>query len=187
MISSVAEALGEINARLQIIEMALAQESNTEIKTHDSVSTISHPNENAEVASIDDSSEMLLAGSLPDTVKLFSDVLSTLDNFHDTEVTENNYEYNWTGVDPVTDVELMVSREQEKELRIAIVSTLKTDAFENIRVEIDGNELSYSTYFDDELGYVSATLPTLYWQDRCNCSLDIVPVPMYATFARQVL
>ena len=119
LVKSAATILGDICARLEVVELIQAQESDQEVIRPGIISSPEN-NESANRNTITTEPENLrLPCGLPDMVTLLPTDLCKIDNFHDTEGGGGNLVYNWTGRANTTDIELLVSRNIVKELCVS--------------------------------------------------------------------
>ena len=167
LVASVAAILGDIGARLQIVEMALAQDQKSEFMMPEKV-------DNSEVV---EPFTAQLSCQLPNTIALLPDILSSIENFHYAETTDDGYEYTWTGEAAATNMELLVSRTNEKEIRIRIVSMVKEDALQDLRIEVDGVETPFQWVPDGDLHCISVLMPVVLGKMDSTTLSIVYPEP----------
>ena len=137
LIEAVATTLGEVSARVRLIEQVLAAQD-----LQDGVR------------------ELPAAGvDLPDECELSADQLGSTSNLLALEHSADGVGFRWTGEDPRTTFEIPVSRATRRGLKINVVAVVKPEYLQAIELRVDGQSVPVGVSYDGSEHCLSANLP----------------------------
>lgn len=136
LIEGVACALGELSARVRLIEQVLTAEGR------------GGPERGH-----------LVAGNLSDTWVVSADGMEATPNLLALEYTSDGLPFRWTGPEASTTFELPISRVRERGLVIDVVAVVKPEYLRQLQLLVDGEPVHFEVGYDGTKNSVRTNLP----------------------------
>ncbi|NKF50091.1 hypothetical protein G3R49_05845 [Shewanella sp. WXL01] len=175
LIERVSEHLAKLNARMQIVETVLASELPVNRSVGDQLTnTIEVQGSRSQPAALPNLSKKVI---------LNTQHFATNTNMDKAELTDTGLSYCWTKSNPITNFKALISREQPMQIKVRLVSLIKEDMKQDIKVLVDGNVVSSKIEFDGTLDCLVAEIP----ESKGKVDETKVAVQLPNTFSPQEL
>ena len=96
-----------------------------------------------------------------ETISLNAADLESLDGFAPAETNEEGVSYCWTIDKTEIPIPLLVSRKEDKVLKVRFVGEVKPELISTLQLWVDGNSIPFDLGFDGEFNCLTALLPNM--------------------------